>query len=95
MTDAVASSSLPASRSRAATNPWVVAAVVVVPLLAGLSLVGALARGIFNNPAVANGNVALLAVAALLCIAPTLVNLAVTLPNGTATVNLPIRLHRD
>jgi hypothetical protein len=42
-----------------------------------------LARGIFNNPAVANSNVALLAVAALLCIAPTLVNLAITLPNGT------------
>jgi hypothetical protein len=64
-------------------DDWLIAAVVVVPLLAGLSLIGALARGIFNNPAVANGNVALLAVAALLCIAPTLVNLAVTLPNGT------------
>jgi hypothetical protein len=64
-------------------DDWLIAAVVVVPLLAGLSLISALARGIFNNPAVANGNVALLAVAALLCIAPTLVNLAVTLPNGT------------
>jgi hypothetical protein len=63
-------------------DDWLIAAVVVVPLLAGLSLISALARGIFNNPAVANGNVALLAVAALLCIAPTLVNLAVTLPNG-------------
>src|ERR1700744_6559901 len=31
MTDAVASSVLPTPRSRAATNPWVVAAVVVVP----------------------------------------------------------------
>ncbi len=31
MTDAVLSSSLPNSRCRAATNPWVVAAVVVVP----------------------------------------------------------------
>jgi hypothetical protein len=64
-------------------DDWLIAAVVVVPLLAGLSLVGVLARGIFNNPAVANSNVALLAVAALLCIAPTLVNLAITLPNGT------------
>jgi hypothetical protein len=64
-------------------DDWLIAAVVVVPLLAGLSLVGVLARGIFNNPAVADSNVALLAVAALLCIAPTLVNLAITLPNGT------------
>ena len=64
-------------------DDWLIAAVVVVPLLAGLSLIGVLARGIFNNPAVANSNAALLAVAGLLCIAPTLVNLAVTLPNGT------------
>jgi hypothetical protein len=64
-------------------DDWLIAAVVVVPLLAGLSLIGVLARGIFNNPAVANSNAALLAVAALLCIAPTLVNLAITLPNGT------------
>jgi hypothetical protein len=62
---------------------WLIAVVVVVPLLAGLILVGVLARGIYNNPAVANSNVALLAVAGLLCIAPTLVNLAITLPNGT------------
>jgi DHA2 family multidrug resistance protein len=31
MTDAVVSSTLPNSRSRASINPWVVAAVVVVP----------------------------------------------------------------
>src|ERR1700690_980460 len=64
-------------------DDWLIAVVVVVPLLAGLILVGVLARGIYNNPAVANSNVALLAVAGLLCIAPTLVNLAITLPNGT------------
>jgi hypothetical protein len=64
-------------------DDWLLAVVVVVPLLAGLVLIGVLARGIFNNQTFANSNVALLAVAGLLCIAPTLVNLAITLPNGT------------
>jgi hypothetical protein len=64
-------------------SSWLLAAVVVVPLLAGLAVIAVLAYGIYQNPKVANGNVAWLGIAALLCIAPTLVNLAITLPNGT------------
>ncbi len=54
-----------------------------MPLLAGLCLIGVLARGIFNNPSVPNGNAIVLGVAALLCVAPTILNLAVKLPGGT------------
>ncbi|MBR0692627.1 hypothetical protein [Bradyrhizobium lablabi] len=64
-------------------NAWLTAAIVVVPLLAGLSLIGALARGIFNNPNVPNSNAIVLLIAALLCVAPTVLNLAVKLPGGT------------
>jgi len=64
-------------------NVWLTAAIVVVPLLAGLGLIGVLARGIFNNPNIPNGNAIVLAVAALLCVAPTVLNLAIKLPGGT------------
>src|SRR6266404_8206773 len=56
--------------------------IVVVPLLAGLALIGVCARGIFNNPNVPNSNAIVLGVAALLCVAPTILNLAVKLPGG-------------
>jgi hypothetical protein len=59
------------------------ALIVVAPLLAGLGLIGVCARAIFNNPNVSNGNAIVLAVAALLCVAPTLVNLTAKLPGGT------------
>jgi hypothetical protein len=62
---------------------WLTALIVAVPLLAGLSLIGVLARGIFNNPNVPNSNAIVLGVAALLCVAPTVLNLAVKLPGGT------------
>jgi hypothetical protein len=62
---------------------WLTTAIVVVPLLAGLSLIGVLARGIFNNPNIPNGSAIVLGVAALLCVAPTVLNLAVKLPGGT------------
>jgi hypothetical protein len=64
-------------------NVWLTAAIVIVPLLAGLSLVGVLARGIFNNPNIPNGAAIVLGVAALLCVAPTVLNLAIKLPGGT------------
>jgi hypothetical protein len=57
--------------------------IVVVPLLAGLALIAVCARGIFNNPTVPNSNAIVLGVAALLCVAPTVLNLAVKLPGGT------------
>jgi hypothetical protein len=56
--------------------------IVVVPLLAGLALIAVCARGIFNNPSVPNSNAIVLGVAALLCVAPTVLNLAVKLPGG-------------
>jgi hypothetical protein len=56
--------------------------IVVVPLLAGLALIAVCARGIFNNPNVPNSNAIVLGVAALLCVAPTILNLAVKLPGG-------------
>jgi hypothetical protein len=64
-------------------NIWLTAAIVIVPLLAGLSLIGVLARGIFNNPNIPNGAALVLGVAALLCVAPTILNLAIKLPGGT------------
>jgi hypothetical protein len=63
-------------------SAWLTAAIVVVPLLAGLALIGVLARGIFNNPNIPNGSAIVLGVAALLCIAPTILNLAIKLPDG-------------
>jgi hypothetical protein len=68
-------------------NVWLTAATVLVPLLAGLGLVGALARGILNDPKVASSNAIVLGVGALLCVAPTILNLAITLPGGT-TISL-------
>lgn len=64
-------------------NVWLTTAIVVVPLLAGLSLIGVLARGIFKNANIPNSSAAVLGVAALLCVAPTVLNLAVKLPGGT------------
>lgn len=64
-------------------NVWLTAAIVLVPLLAGLGLIAALARGILNNPGVPNINAIVLGIAALLCVAPTVLNLAVKLPGGT------------
>jgi hypothetical protein len=58
-------------------NVWLTAAIVVVPLIAGLCLIGVLARGIYNNPNVPNGAAIVLGVAALLCVAPTIVNLTI------------------
>jgi glucose/arabinose dehydrogenase len=57
--------------------------IIVVPLLAGLALIAVYARGIFNNPDVPNRSAIVLGVAALLCVAPTILNLAVKLPGGT------------
>jgi hypothetical protein len=53
-------------------STWLLAAIVVVPLLAGLGLIGVLARGIYNHADVPNSNLIALGIAALLCIAPTL-----------------------
>jgi hypothetical protein len=57
--------------------------IIVVPLVAGLCLIVVCARGIFTNPNVPNSNAIVLGVAALLCVAPTILNLAVKLPGGT------------
>ena len=57
--------------------------IVIVPLLAGLALIGVCARGIFTNPNVPNSSAAVLGVAALLCVAPTVLNLTAKLPGGT------------
>ena len=56
---------------------WLTDAIVVVPLIAGLCLIGVLARGIYNNPNIPNGAAIVLGVAALLCVAPTIVNLTI------------------
>jgi len=66
-------------------NVWLTAAIVVVPLIAGLCLIGVLARGIYNNPNVPNGAAIMLGVAALLCVAPTIVNL--TIKNGGTEIS--------
>src|ERR1700758_1769817 len=62
---------------------WLTTAIVVVPLIAGLCLIGVLARGIYNNPNVPNGAAIVLGVAALLCVAPTLLNFTIKLSSGT------------
>lgn len=64
-------------------NVWLTAAIVGVPLLAGLGLIAALVRRILNNPDIPNGIAMVLGVAALLCVAPTILNLAIKLPGGT------------
>jgi len=64
-------------------NVWLTAVIVVVPLLAGLGLIAALARSIITNPNVPTGMAILLGIAALLCVAPTILNLAIKLPGGT------------
>jgi hypothetical protein len=64
-------------------NVWLTVAIVVVPLLAGLSLIGVLARGIYNSPNIPNGAAIVLGVAALLCVAPTLLNFTIKLSSGT------------
>jgi hypothetical protein len=64
-------------------NVWLTAAIIVVPLVAGLCLIGVLARGIYNNPNVPNGAAIVLGVAALLCVAPTLLNFTIKLSSGT------------
>jgi hypothetical protein len=64
-------------------NVWLTAAIVAVPLIAGLCLIGVLARGIYNNPNVPNGAAIVLGVAALLCVAPTLLNFTIKLSSGT------------
>ena len=66
-------------------NLWLMTAIVVVPLVAGLCLIGVLARGIYNNPNVPNGAAIVLGVAALLCVAPTIVNL--TIKNGNTEIS--------
>lgn len=66
-------------------NLWLMTAIVVVPLVAGLCLIGVLARGIYNNPNIPNGAAIVLGVAALLCIAPTIVNL--TIKNGNTEIS--------
>ncbi|VIO76075.1 hypothetical protein CI1B_62190 [Bradyrhizobium ivorense] len=63
-------------------NIWLTAAIVGVPLLAGLGLIAALVRRILNNPDIPNGIAIVLGVAALLCVAPTILNLAIKLPGG-------------
>src|SRR5579872_7636045 len=64
-------------------NVWLTTAIVVVPLVAGLGLTGILARRIYDQPAIPNSNLLALVFAALLCIAPTLLNFSVKLSNGT------------
>jgi hypothetical protein len=56
--------------------------IVIVPLVAGLALIAVSAIGIFRNPTGSNASMVVLGVAALLCIAPTVLNLVVKLPGG-------------
>jgi hypothetical protein len=56
--------------------------IVIVPLLAGLALVAVSAIGIYRNTGGSNASLVVLGVAALLCIAPTVLNLVVKLPGG-------------
>jgi hypothetical protein len=57
--------------------------IIIVPLLAGLALIGVIVLGMFKNPSVSNSNATMLGVAALLCVAPTILNLTAKLPGGT------------
>lgn len=64
-------------------STWLLAAIVVVPLIAGLGLIGVLARGIYNHADIPNSNLIALGIAALLCIAPTLLNFTIKTSGGT------------
>jgi hypothetical protein len=61
---------------------WLNSLIVVVPLLAGMALIAACAVAIFRYPNVSYSNVLILSVAALLCVAPTILNIAIKLPGG-------------
>jgi hypothetical protein len=64
-------------------STWLLAAIVGVPLIAGLGLIGVLARGIYNHADIPNSNLIALGIAALLCIAPTLLNFTIKTSGGT------------
>lgn len=64
-------------------STWLLAAIVVVPLIAGLGLTGVLARGIYIRADIPNSNLIALGIAALLCIAPTLLNFTIKTSGGT------------
>jgi hypothetical protein len=64
-------------------STWLLAAIVVVPLIAGLGLIGVLARGIYNHADIPNSNLIALGIAALLCIAPPLLNFTIKTSGGT------------
>ena len=64
-------------------STWLLAAIVVVPLIAGLGLTGVLAREIYIRADIPNSNLIALGIAALLCIAPTLLNFTIKTSGGT------------
>jgi hypothetical protein len=65
------------------SDTYLNALIVIVPLLGGLGLLFVCGRTIFANPNLPNSHLAVLAVAALLCVAPTILNLVIKLPGGT------------
>jgi hypothetical protein len=66
------------------SEPWLNALIVIVPLLAGVALIIFFClHTIFPNPSVPNSTAAILGIGGLLCVAPTILNLAVKLPGGT------------